>query len=340
MLSARQIEHAYDDDTVLHDIDLTVHEGEILCLLGPSGCGKTTLLRVIAGLEPGYRGTVTVAGNNMQGVAVHRRGFGLMFQDFALFPHMNVSDNIVFGLKMQGIGHKERQKRADEMLKIVGLEGFGERDVTQLSGGEKQRVALARSLAPEPRLLMLDEPLGSLDASLREQLMIELRQIIKSVGLTTVYVTHDQQEAYAVADKVAIMNAGRIEQMDTPEQLYHQPRTPFVARFLGLTNLVSVDVLPDTLRQAISDSQIEKNDIVLLHPDGIQVAESEAGENMLSGEVHERVFQGGRYRLRVHITDSDTLTFYVDSDTHAPDTGDTIQMQIDPVCVIPLQSAE
>ncbi len=333
MLTVSHVEHAYDEQTVLHDISLSVAEGEIVCLLGPSGCGKTTLLRVIAGLEPGYTGEVTVEGQSMQGVAVHERGFGLMFQDFALFPHMSVADNIAFGLKMQGVERDVRRERVDAMLEIVGLEGFAERDVAQLSGGEKQRVALARSLAPEPRLLMLDEPLGSLDASLREQLMIELREIIKSVGLTTVYVTHDQQEAYAVADKVAVMNAGRIEQIDTPEALYRQPETVFVARFLGLSNFATRDALPDDLLARISDSQETMAQTLLLHPDGLHLS----NDGLLSGQVCEKVFQGGRYRLRVRISDDVLLTFRVDSGGDVPQTGDTVQIAVRPERVIPLR---
>lgn len=269
----------------------------------------------------------------MQGVAVHERGFGLMFQDFALFPHMSVADNIAFGLKMQGVERDVRRERVDAMLEIVGLEGFAERDVAQLSGGEKQRVALARSLAPEPRLLMLDEPLGSLDASLREQLMIELREIIKSVGLTTVYVTHDQQEAYAVADKVAVMNAGRIEQIDTPEALYRQPETVFVARFLGLSNFATRDALPDDLLARISDSQETMAQTLLLHPDGLHLS----NDGLLSGQVCEKVFQGGRYRLRVRISDDVLLTFRVDSGGDVPQTGDTVQIAVRPERVIPLR---
>jgi ABC-type Fe3+/spermidine/putrescine transport system ATPase subunit len=223
------------------DISLTMPEGHILCLLGPSGCGKTTLLRLIAGLERPDAGRILFGHQDMSTVPPHRRNFGLMFQEFALFPHKNVGQNVAFGLEMQQAEAGEAKGR--EMLELVGLAGFEERDVNSLSGGERQRVALARSLAPKPRLLMLDEPLGALDRALRERLMLEIRQILKKIDLSAIYVTHDQTEAFAVADRVLVMNQGRIEQDSPPEILYRQPATPFVARFLGFSNLLDVTYL-------------------------------------------------------------------------------------------------
>jgi thiamine transport system ATP-binding protein len=199
---------------------------------------------------------------------------------------MTVAQNVAFGLKMARVGKREREQRVAEALDLVGLGDFGERDVTQLSGGEKQRVALARSLAPRPRLLLLDEPLGSLDAALKDRLVVEVRQIIKQVGLTAIYVTHDQQEAFAVADHIAVMRAGRLEQIDTPEDLYRGPHTVAVAEFLGLTNILPPD-----------DFDLPDADAVLIHPDALRVT----GDGPLRGEVIERVFQGGHYRLRVRL---------------------------------------
>ena len=202
MLDIINVTRAFDGQAVLRGINLPVDQGEIVCLLGPSGCGKTTMLRIVAGLEHADGGDVRINGNSIMATPVHQRDFGLMFQDFALFPHMNVAENVGFGLRMRPVA--DDQQRVDEVIRLVGLAGFEQRDVGELSGGERQRVALARSLAPRPRLLMLDEPLGSLDAALRTRLVVELRQIIKQIGLTAIYVTHDQEEAFAIADRIAI----------------------------------------------------------------------------------------------------------------------------------------
>lgn len=222
----------------VRDASVSLDQGEILCLLGPSGCGKTTLLRMIAGLEKPDSGGILFEGRDIVSVPPHERGFGMMFQDFALFPHKNVRDNIAFGLRMKGMPRDEIVRRVERILDVVELGGMGERAIAQLSGGEQQRVALGRALAPGPRLLMLDEPLGALDRALRERLMLDLRAILKRVGMTAVYVTHDQTEAFAVADTLAVMNAGRIIQTGPPQEVHEFPATPFVAQFLGFQNLI------------------------------------------------------------------------------------------------------
>ena len=215
-----------------------VERGEIVCLLGPSGCGKTTLLRLIAGLEPLDSGRVLVDEEDVTDVPPHLRGFGLMFQEYALFPHKDVFGNVAFGLRMQGLGRDEVAARVADALALVGLAGFEQRDVSLLSGGERQRVALARSLAPQPCLLMLDEPLGALDRALRERLLGELPDILHRAGATAITVTHDQEEAFAIADRVVLMRAGRVVQTGTPEAVYRRPASAWAARFLGLTNLL------------------------------------------------------------------------------------------------------
>ena len=205
----------------------------MLALLGPSGCGKSTLLRAVAGLEPTPPGTVAWAGRDLAAVPVHRRGFGLMFQDGQLFPHRDVAGNIAFGLRMAGVPRADRTSRVEELLELVGLTGAADRPVATLSGGEQQRVALARSLAPRPRLLLLDEPLSALDRSLRDRLSTDLQQILRRTGTTALYVTHDHDEAFTVADRVAVMVAGRLLQTAPPDQLWHRPVDETVARFLG-----------------------------------------------------------------------------------------------------------
>jgi ABC-type Fe3+/spermidine/putrescine transport system ATPase subunit len=338
MLEVRHLELAFDGLQVLRGIDLQVAKGEIVCLLGRSGSGKTSLLRAIAGLELIDSGEVLVDGQSMLQVPVHARGFGFMFQDFALFPHMDVAHNIMFGLKMHGLSQDAQLQRLDEVLELVGLAGFERRDVTQLSGGERQRVALARSLAPNPRLLMLDEPLGSLDATLRERLEVEIRAIIKQVGLTAIYVTHDQQEAFAVADRIAVMNAGVMEQIDTSENLYKHPRTTFVAGFLGLNNIVNIKGSDgDYVHTPIGHYKLsDRPDAILLHPDGIEFVISDA-PGAISGRVSERVFQGGSYRMSIEHESGIKLAFKFEAKgKSAPEIGEIIWVKVAPESILPL----
>jgi len=237
MLSVRGLVAAYEGEDILRGIDLDVPTGQLLCVLGPSGGGKSTLLRSVAGLEEPRAGSIHLDGHDLAGVPAHERGVGLMFQDYALFPHRDVGDNVAFGLRMRGARPEAVRARVRDLLELVGLPGAERRPVDQLSGGEQQRVALARALAPQPRLLMLDEPMGSLDRSLRERLPEELRAIFTDLGLTTIYVTHDQDEALSVADRVVILEAGRLVADGTPEQLWLAPPSAWVARFLGFRNV-------------------------------------------------------------------------------------------------------
>ncbi|WP_267244587.1 ABC transporter ATP-binding protein [Streptomyces sp. PR69] len=227
---------------VVDAVDLEVAEHEIVCLLGPSGSGKSTLLRAIAGLQPADAGRVLLGDADQSGVPVHRRGVGLMFQDHQLFPQRDVAGNVAFGLRMHGVARRERDRRVAELLDLVGLPGAQRRAVASLSGGEQQRVALARALAPEPRLLMLDEPLGQLDRGLRERLVAELRELFGRLGTTVLAVTHDQGEAFALADRVAVMRDGRIAQTGAPLEVWRRPASAFVARFLGFDNIVDATV--------------------------------------------------------------------------------------------------
>jgi ABC-type Fe3+/spermidine/putrescine transport system ATPase subunit len=339
MLDVQDISLSYDKTPILRGVDLKAHNGEIVCLLGPSGCGKTTLLRVIAGLEKPDAGDVQINGQSIAEIPIHERGFGLMFQDFALFPHLSVADNVAFGLKMQGLALRQRSERMKEVLETVGLTGMEQRDVAQLSGGERQRVALARSLAPNPRLLMLDEPLGSLDAALRERLVVELRTIIKQIGLTAVYVTHDQSEAFAIADRIAVMNTGQIEQVDKPETLYRRPRTAFVAQFLRLENVFSITRHKgNTAHTSIGNFQVsEPAEAILLHPDGISL-EANPSNHSIGGVIREKVFLGNSYRIRSEVANGESLVFRVESsEPYLPEVGSFVQVSIRPETVIPLK---
>ncbi|MCY3906629.1 MAG: ABC transporter ATP-binding protein [Anaerolineaceae bacterium] len=294
MLQLRHVCKRFGNSQVLDDVSLEVQAGEIVCLLGPSGCGKTTLLRIIAGLEAPDHGEICLQGVDFEDVPVHERNFGLMFQDYALFPHMTVAQNVAFGLRMRR--QDSVAQRTSDTLSLVGMKDMGQRDVSSLSGGEQQRVALARSLAPRPSLLMLDEPLASLDAGLRERLLPELRQIFVETGQTVITVTHDQQEASAIADRIAIMNARRIEQYDTPQALYARPRNAFVAEFLGLGSPVRGEWL------AAQAAETFNGEHLLLHPAGMRLANSaEDSALVLDGTLVQRSYEGENWRLTVRV---------------------------------------
>ena len=339
MLTLHDLIHDYGRLRVLHGINLEVERGEILCLLGPSGCGKSTLLRLIAGLEQPTSGDIRLDGQSLLGVPVHARDFGLMFQDFALFPHMNVGANVAFGLRMHQVSKEVQQARVQTALTLVGMQEFARRDVTQLSGGERQRVALARSLAPEPRLLMLDEPLGSLDASLRQRLVVELREIIKRLGLTAIYVTHDQQEAYAIGDRIAVMNAGQIEQVAAPEALYRTPATVFVARFLGLSNIIPIEAYRDSQAHTpVGDFPLAASaGALLLHPDGLSLDDNDGWR--IEGRLAECTFLGDSYRVVVAHASGVRLTFSQPSrGAPLPPTEAHVTVSVQPDSVVGLHN--
>ncbi len=336
MLSLKNISYSYGDFNAVKNVSLEVNDGEIICLLGPSGCGKTTLLRIITGLEKGYTGKVLLDGKDVGDVPVNERDFGLMFQDFALFPHMSVAENIAYGLKRRGKQKQDIKKQVTSILEQVGLVGFEKRDVNMLSGGQKQRVALARSLAPNPRLLMLDEPLGSLDALLRDQLIVELRDTIRSVGLTAIYVTHDQKEAFSIADRIAVMNSGRIEQIDTPQQVYESPKTAFVARFLGLSNsFPKGDSSVIKRLMDISPHDFSNADEILVHPMGITISKSEMRtNNEFNGIIQSVVFRGDHSHVVIHIDDKLPLRVTTLESNYA--VGQLVTLQIVPEYILPM----
>ncbi|MEV7088203.1 ABC transporter ATP-binding protein [Streptomyces sp. NPDC093085] len=280
----------------LDAVDLEVAEHEIVCVLGPSGSGKSTLLRVVAGLQATDAGRVTLDGTDLSYVPVHRRGVGLMFQDHQLFPQRDVAGNVAFGLRMHGGSRDEQARRVEELLELVGLPGAGHRAVTTLSGGEQQRVALARALAPRPRLLMLDEPLGQLDRSLRERLVVELRGLFGRLGTTVLAVTHDQGEAFALADRVVVMREGRIAQNGTPLEVWQRPASAFVARFLGFDNVVPATVSDGAADTPWGEIPVPEGSAtgeqsLLVRPGGVRLVDAAQG---LRCTVEARTFRGSR----------------------------------------------
>jgi len=305
MLQLNEIYKTYENKPLLEGISFRVEPGESVCLLGASGSGKTTLLKIIAGLESAEKGDVLWNGVSIAKIPVHRRHFSLMFQDYALFPHMNVEKNIAFGLKQAGMPKIAQQKRVSALLEQMDLAGFGRRRVTDLSGGEQQRVALARALAPNPRLLMLDEPLGALDRALREQLMGELRHLLHQSGLPAVYVTHDQREAFSIADRIILLHEGRIIQSGNPEAVYRNPINAWVAQFLGLTNFLTGSVKSIhplriaignlTVQTDLGDSEeffIDQKVQILIRPEGMELATEEQNINCFQARVNDSVFLG------------------------------------------------
>jgi ABC-type Fe3+/spermidine/putrescine transport system ATPase subunit len=342
MLIVTEIHKSFEGKKALDGVSFEVHPSEVLAVLGPSGCGKSTLLNIIAGLETPDQGDLTWEGLSLLKIPAYRRNFGLMFQDFALFPHKDVFENVAFGLQMAGLSKGEVKQNVEQALALVGLPEYQERDVNTLSGGEAQRVALARALAPRPRLLMLDEPLGSLDRTLRERLVLELRQILRQSRQTALYVTHDQQEAFILADRLVVMNAGKIVQTGTPETIYCQPANVFVARFLGLDNLFngvirSVNserlVIDTTIGEFILPANTSAYEIggsltLLLRSDTVQVGA--AGAHPLDCTLEEIVFRGSLLRATLNFQGT-RLSFDLPNRSELPLPGNPMTISFNPL---------
>ena len=307
MLEVRNLYKSYDGQPLLQNISLTVAVGETICLLGASGSGKSTLLRIIAGLEPPDSGLILFDGHDLSSTPPHLRDFGLVFQDYALFPHLNVNENVAFGLKMRRIGPTEISERVVAALELVSLTGFGRRKVTDLSGGEQQRVALARALAIRPRLLMFDEPLGALDRTLREGLLNELRAILRQTGIPAIYVTHDQEEAFAIADRILILHHGEIIRDGKPADVWTDPQSASVAEFLGLGNMIDGSIKKRSDESGSLEVRTEYGTFsvrcqhkhtlggkvkLLIRP---HLAEGEA--NAIQGIVSDAIFQHDRFKV-------------------------------------------
>ena len=335
----RGLHRHYGEVRALDGLDLDLAPGEMVVLLGPSGCGKTTALRILAGLDVADSGSVLVNGKDITHVPANKRGMGMVFQAYSLFPHLTVAENVAFGLKLRGDDRRKRAARAGEMLELVGLSEHGTRYASQLSGGQQQRVALARALAIEPAVLLLDEPLSALDAKVRVQLRDEIRRVQLEVGTTTLFVTHDQEEALAVADRVGVMNNGRLDQVAPPTELYARPATRFVAEFVGLSNRLRAEV--DGAGATVLGGRIPLLEGSLDHGTGMALVRPEAVSITPSGEANARVvavaFLGPFSRVQCRLEDGQIILAQVPSSAAmhlAQDQPVQVDVQADAVLVV------
>jgi putative spermidine/putrescine transport system ATP-binding protein len=336
------LQRRYGNATALAGLTLTLAPGELVALLGPSGCGKTTALRLLAGLEEPDSGRVVVDGVDVTNVPANRRDIGMVFQAYSLFPHMTAMRNVEFGMQLHDVGPVERRKRAGDMLELVGLSAHAHKYAHQMSGGQQQRVALARALAIEPKVLLLDEPLSALDAKVRSRLRDEIRRVQLEVGTTTLFVTHDQEEALAIADRVGVMNAGRLEQLGPPTTIYSRPATPFVAEFVGLTNRLAgvvkdgeVDVRGARLPLVKPDTS-DGPAIALVRPEAVSlVVDGDMVAGPLVGTVIATAFLGATSRITVDMGDGTVLAQMPTSDAAALSAGTRVRLALrkDPVLI-------
>ena len=296
---------SYDELTILDNFSLNIKKNEFLTLLGPSGCGKTTTLKIIAGFEYADDGKVIFEGKDINNTPPYQRPVNTVFQKYALFPHMNIYENIAFGLRIKKLPKEDIDRKVKEMLKLVALEGYENRKVDSLSGGQQQRIAIARALVNEPKVLLLDEPLGALDLKLRQEMQIELKRMQQKLGITFIFVTHDQEEALSMSDTIVVMNKGKIQQMGKPEDIYNEPKNSFVARFIGESNIFDGIMLDDFKVEFCGkvfdcvDKGFEKNENieVVIRPEDIKMVEP--NEGMLKGIVTSTVFKGVHYEIMV-----------------------------------------
>jgi putative spermidine/putrescine transport system ATP-binding protein len=332
----------YGPVVALDRLDLTLQPGELVALLGPSGCGKTTTLRLVAGLEDADTGHITVGGKDITHLPASKRDMGMVFQAYSLFPHMTVRQNVAFGLRLRRVSAAHRDKRALAMLDLVGLSTQADRYPHQLSGGQQQRVALARALAIEPQVLLLDEPLSALDAKVRAQLRDQIRRIQLEVGITTLFVTHDQEEALAIADRVGVMREGRIEQLAPPTEVYSRPATSFVAEFVGLSNRLSGEVRDGSVivrgctLPLVEQDQPDGQVVALVRPEAVSLASQDAPESgPLAGMVIAVTFLGATSRVSVDLGDATVLAQLPTSEAATLTAGTRVVLAIrpDPVLV-------
>lgn len=318
IVSLMNVDKLYGENHVVKNMNMNIAEGEFLTLLGPSGCGKTTTLRMISGFEMPSSGTIKVQGERVDKKEPYQRDVNTVFQNYALFPNMNVYDNVAYGLRVKKVPKNEIRERVMEALKMVQLEGFEKRRITQMSGGQKQRVAIARAIINRPKVLLLDEPLGALDLKLRKQMQIELKRLQKKLGITFVYVTHDQEEALTMSDRIAIINQGRIEQLAAPKDIYEHPKTKFVASFIGETNLLDAMVLSVDGDKAVIGTEVGKATVMIdpkkkikasdgvavsIRPENMKFSKTPVEGFSIKGVVKEQIFVGNLIKMMITLND-------------------------------------
>ncbi len=342
IIRLQNISKKFEDDVILDNINLTIKDKEFMTFLGPSGCGKTTTLRIIAGFLESDSGQVIFEGKDINNLPPHKRQVNTIFQRYALFPHLNVYDNIAFGLRIKKMKEKDISKKVHEMLELVNLKGFQRRNIASLSGGQQQRVAIARALAVEPRVLLLDEPLGALDLKLRKDMQVELKNIQKRMGITFIYVTHDQQEALSMSDTVVVMNDGRIQQIGSPIDIYNEPQNAFVADFIGESNILD-GVMLDDFKAKFSGAvfqcldkgfAVNESVDIVVRPEDVDVVPVEEGT--ISGTITSNTFKGVHFEM---IVDIDNFKWMIQTTDYYP-VGAKIGIQIEPDAIHVMKKSE
>ncbi len=342
IIKLQNISKKFEDDVILDSINLSIKDKEFMTFLGPSGCGKTTTLRIIAGFLEADSGQVIFEGKDINSLPPHKRQVNTIFQRYALFPHLNVYDNIAFGLRIKKMKEKDIAKKVGEMLELVNLKGFQKRDISSLSGGQQQRVAIARALAVEPRVLLLDEPLGALDLKLRKDMQVELKNIQKRMGITFIYVTHDQQEALSMSDTVVVMNDGKIQQIGTPIDIYNEPKNAFVADFIGESNILDGVMLDDfkakfsgAIFQCLDKGfAVNESVDIVVRPEDVDVVPY--GEGTISGVITSNTFKGVHFEM---IVDIDNFKWMIQTTDYYP-VGTKIGIQIEPDAIHVMKKSE
>lgn len=352
VVSLKDVDKNYGDNRIVKKINLDVPEGEFLTLLGPSGCGKTTTLRMIAGFETATAGTILLHGEDVKDKKPNERDVNTVFQNYALFPHMNVRDNISFGLVEKKTPKAEIKKRVAEMLKLVRLEGMERRMPSQLSGGQKQRVAIARALVNRPSVLLLDEPLGALDLKLRKQMQSELKHLQQRLGITFIYVTHDQEEALTMSDRIAVMNDGVIEQIGTPREVYDTPKTKFVADFIGESNIIEgysqtsgdglMSIIFESGKAVVNDAGIDIDEMlyICIRPENLRVTRENVPGFSIKGRIKEHVFVGSSTKTIIELVNGQELKAARTPDAELFEVGERVNISWSPDRAVVLHTTE